>query len=39
MTIIMNSKLFHKVNPVSDGVRYSLITFFQTKQKRSKSII
>ena len=35
----MNNKLSHKFNRISDGVRYSLITFFQTKQKRRKSII
>jgi hypothetical protein len=39
MTIIMNDKLSHKVNRVSDGIRYSLITFFQTKQKRTKTLI
>jgi len=39
MTIIMENKLSHKVNPVSEGIRYSLITFFQKKQKRSKTLL
>jgi hypothetical protein len=39
MTIIMNDKLLHKVNRVSEGVRYSLVTFFQIKQKKTKTLI
>lgn len=39
MTLIMNDKLLHKVAPVTNGIRYSLVTFFTMKQKKSKTLI
>lgn len=39
MTLIMNDKLLHKVSPVTKGIRYSLVTFFTMKQKKSKTLI
>jgi Rps23 Pro-64 3,4-dihydroxylase Tpa1-like proline 4-hydroxylase len=39
MTIIMNDKLLHKVSPVSSGVRFSLVTFFNFKGKKIKTLL
>lgn len=39
MTLIMDETLFHRVKPVKDGVRYSLITFFQFLPKENKTLL
>jgi hypothetical protein len=39
MTLITYSTIPHKVNPVTKGERYSLVTFFQAKPKSKKSLI
>ena len=38
-TLIMDKTLYHKVSPVSLGVRYSLITFFNFNSKDKKTIL
>lgn len=39
LTIVMNDKLYHRVLPVSKGVRYSLVCFFHNEDKKQKSLI
>jgi hypothetical protein len=39
LTIVMNDKLYHRVLPVLDGVRYSLVCFFHNEDKKQKSLI
>ena len=39
MCIIQNNKLRHKVNPVTNGVRYSLITFINFVDKDIKTLL
>jgi predicted 2-oxoglutarate/Fe(II)-dependent dioxygenase YbiX len=39
MTLIMNDKLLHRVMPVNNGVRFSLVTFFNFKEKKSKTLL
>lgn len=39
MTLVMNNRLLHKVMPVIDGTRFSLITFFQLKEKKDKTLM
>jgi predicted 2-oxoglutarate/Fe(II)-dependent dioxygenase YbiX len=39
MTLIMNDKLLHRVMPVNNGVRFSLVTFFNFKEKKNKSLL
>lgn len=38
LTLIMSNRLYHKVNPVLDGTRYSLVTFFEINKKNTNSI-
>jgi Rps23 Pro-64 3,4-dihydroxylase Tpa1-like proline 4-hydroxylase len=38
MTLVMNNRLSHKVMPVHNGTRFSLITFFQLKEKTNKTL-
>jgi hypothetical protein len=39
LMIISNNKLIHRVLPVSNGVRYSLVCFFSLDQKNKKTLI
>jgi predicted 2-oxoglutarate/Fe(II)-dependent dioxygenase YbiX len=39
MTLIMNDKLLHKVAPVNSGLRFSLVTFYELKRKKNRSLI
>ena len=39
MTLLMDDKLSHKVMSVNSGIRFSLITFFNFKEKKSKTFI
>jgi hypothetical protein len=39
MTLIMDEKLFHRVQPVKSGVRFSLVTFFQFTEKEVKTLL
>jgi hypothetical protein len=39
MTLLMNDKLLHKVSPVNSGIRFSLVTFYELKQKKNRSLI
>ena len=39
MCILQNSRLTHRVNPVSDGIRYSCITFLNYVGKDMKTLI
>lgn len=39
MTLVMNNKLLHKVMPVVNGTRFSLVTFFKFKETEKKSLI
>lgn len=39
LTLIMTNKLYHKVNPVTDGVRYSLVTFFEINKKKNNTLL
>lgn len=39
MTLVMNNRLSHKVMPVNNGTRFSLITFFQLKEKNIKTLL
>lgn len=39
MTLLMNNRLSHKVMGVSSGIRFSLITFFKFKEKKSKTLL
>ena len=39
LTLAMNNKLYHRVLPVTSGVRYSLISFFNLKDKKIKTLI
>ena len=38
MTLVMNNRLLHKIMPVHIGTRFSLITFFQLKEKKNKTL-
>ena len=38
-TLIMDKTLYHKVSPVSSGIRYSLVTFFNFNAKNTKTIV
>lgn len=39
LTLIMNDELSHRVLPISNGVRYSLITFCKYKSKSTNTLI
>jgi len=39
LSVKIYSKTLHKVEPVLSGIRYSLYTFLQKKQKTNKSLI
>jgi Rps23 Pro-64 3,4-dihydroxylase Tpa1-like proline 4-hydroxylase len=39
MTLVMDNKLSHKVMGVNSGIRFSLITFFKFKEKKSKTLL
>ena len=39
MTLLMDDKLLHKVVGVNSGIRFSLITFFNFKEKKSKTLL
>lgn len=39
MTLLMDDKLSHKVMGVNSGIRFSLITFFNFKEKKSKTLL
>ena len=39
LTIVMNDKTPHRVLPVTDGIRYSLVAFFKPGYKTIKSLI
>lgn len=39
MCILQNNKLFHKINPVSSGVRYSCVTFLNYVAKDIKTLV
>ena len=39
MTLVMDNKLSHKVMSVNGGIRFSLITFFKFKEKKSKTLL
>jgi hypothetical protein len=38
-TLIMDEKLLHRVSPVKNGIRYSLVTFFQFESKEKKTLL
>jgi hypothetical protein len=38
-TLIMDEKLFHRVLPVKEGIRHSLVTFFQFTDKEKKTLL
>ena len=38
-SIIMNDKLLHRVSPVTQGVRYTLVMFYNYIMKNQKSLI
>lgn len=37
--VLMNNKILHRVNPVSDGVRYTFVSFMKFKPKNKNSLI
>jgi hypothetical protein len=39
LTLIMNDELFHRVLPIDDGIRYSLITFCRFGSKNKSTLI
>ena len=39
MTLLMDEKLLHKVVSVNSGIRFSLVTFFKSKEKKSKTLL
>jgi len=39
LSVKIHNKTFHKVQPVTSGVRYSLYTFLELKQKTNKSLL
>lgn len=39
LTILLDKKVIHRVKPVSKGVRFSLVFFFNIKNKAHKTII
>ena len=38
-TLVMDESLYHRVAPVSKGVRFSLITFYQFNEKEKKTLL
>jgi hypothetical protein len=38
-TLVMDDNLLHKVSPVTNGNRFSLVTFFQFRTKKIKSLL
>ena len=38
-TLIMDETLFHRVLPIKNGIRFSLVTFYQFASKKEKTLI
>lgn len=39
LTIVMQDKTYHRVKNVNSGIRYSLTTFYNLKEKKSKTFL